>query len=59
VGQFVAQIGSAICMEILNRPSVICAEPRNMIVFGWLVLIVLVVALLTLATFTWTDPNRR
>jgi hypothetical protein len=30
-----------------------------MIVFGWLVLIVLVVALLTLATFTWTDPNRR
>jgi hypothetical protein len=29
-----------------------------MIVFGWLVLIVLVVALLTLATFAWTDPNR-
>jgi hypothetical protein len=59
VGKFLDHIGTTICLEVLNRPSEICAEPRNMVVFGALAVALGAVGLLVLASVTWTDPNRR
>jgi len=55
----VARFAAILCNDVLNRPSEICSEPRNMVVFGWLTVIFVAVALLALAAATWTDPTRR
>ena len=59
MGKLLDLIGTTICLEVLNRPAEICAEPRNMVVFGALALSLGTVALLVIASVTWTDPNSR
>jgi hypothetical protein len=59
VSQIIQKIGEAICIEVLNRPAEICGEPRNMVVFGSLVLIFTFVMFLAAAAIGWSDPSRR
>lgn len=54
----IEQVGTTVCLELLDRPADICAEPRGMIVFGWLVLVMTVVLMGTVAAMTWSDPGK-
>ena len=57
MSQFLQQLGTAVCLELLNRPAEVCSEPRGMIVFGSLVIIMTAVMVGAVAALTWTDPN--